>query len=198
VEFPRKPLYNNSYSLVFAKLHAVKHMVKQILGMVFLSNFHVTLNNKAMKTQIKTLALIFVSTLTMISCRNAEKEAQLQEEAKQRVIDSIKTEEAKIAKQRAIDSMKTIAAQQQAQQRTVVIHDRDGGTTTVKEERKGWSGAAKGAVIGAGVGAISGAVIDKKKPARGAIIGGLAGGGLGAGTGAILDAEKKKKEEANK
>ena len=63
---------------------------------------------------------------------------------------------------------------------------------TAEQKKKGWSGAAKGAVIGAGVGAIGGAVIDKKKPAQGAIIGGLAGAGLGAGTGAILDSKKNK------
>lgn len=149
-----------------------------------------------MKTAIRTLGLMFASTLMLMSCRNAEKEAQIAEEARQATIDSLKAveaeKEAELAKQRTIDSMKAVAAQQQAQQKTVVIRESNGTTTT---QRKGWSGAAKGAVIGAGVGAVTGAVIDKEKPGRGAVIGGLAGGGVGAGTGAIIDSEKKKKEQ---
>ncbi len=53
------------------------------------------------------------------------------------------------------------------------------------------SSAAKGALIGAGAGAITGAAVSKKK-GEGAIIGGLAGAAVGAGTGAIIDDKKKK------
>lgn len=146
-----------------------------------------------MKT-IQRFALILLSATAIMSCRNAEKEAQIAEEARLRTIDSLKAveaaKEAELAKQRTIDSMKAVAAQQQ---KTVII--RENGNTTTVEQRKGWSGAAKGAVIGAGVGAVTGAVIDKDKPGRGAVIGGLAGGGVGAGTGAIIDSEKKKKAQ---
>ena len=58
------------------------------------------------------------------------------------------------------------------------------------EKKKGWSNTAKGAVIGAGVGAATGAIVSKKK-GQGAIIGGLVGAGVGAGTGAIIDEKKK-------
>jgi hypothetical protein len=44
--------------------------------------------------------------------------------------------------------------------------------------KKGWSKAAKGTVIGAGGGALIGAVVSKKK-VQGAIIGGVVGGGTG-------------------
>lgn len=54
-------------------------------------------------------------------------------------------------------------------------------------EKKGWSAKAKGAVIGAGVGAIGGAVINKQNRAKGAIIGGIIGAAGGLGTGAIID-----------
>ena len=47
--------------------------------------------------------------------------------------------------------------------------------------KKGWSSAAKGTAIGAGVGAVTGVLIDKKD-GRGAVIGGL----LGAGTGYVI------------
>ncbi|WP_276135234.1 hypothetical protein [Polluticoccus soli] len=53
--------------------------------------------------------------------------------------------------------------------------------------KKGWSAKAKGAVIGAGVGAIGGAIINKQNRGKGAIIGGIIGAAGGLGTGAILD-----------
>lgn len=62
-----------------------------------------------------------------------------------------------------------------------------------KKKRK-ISRTAEGAIIGAGVGAISGAIINKSNRGKGAIIGGVIGAGVGAGTGAILDKKAKKKE----
>ncbi len=53
--------------------------------------------------------------------------------------------------------------------------------TPQTQKKKGWSSAAKGAVIGAGAGAVTGILVDKKD-ARGAIIGGV----LGAGTGYVI------------
>lgn len=67
-------------------------------------------------------------------------------------------------------------------------------TTTQTQQKKGWSAKAKGAVIGAGAGAITGAMVDKRK-GEGAIIGGILGAGAGLGTGAIIDAEQKKKQQ---
>lgn len=54
-------------------------------------------------------------------------------------------------------------------------------------QKKGWSAKAKGAVIGAGVGAAAGAIINKRNRGVGALIGGLLGGGAGTGVGAIID-----------
>lgn len=63
-------------------------------------------------------------------------------------------------------------------------------TTQTTTRKKGWSSAAKGAVIGGGAGAIGGAIISKKKPVQGAIIGGV----VGAAGGYIIgkDIDKKK------
>ncbi|MBA3827676.1 MAG: glycine zipper family protein [Taibaiella sp.] len=58
-------------------------------------------------------------------------------------------------------------------------------------QRKGWSAKAKGALIGAGAGAITGAMIDGRK-GEGAVVGGLIGAAAGLGTGAIIDGKKKK------
>ena len=65
----------------------------------------------------------------------------------------------------------------------------------VPEKKKGWSNTAKGAVIGAGVGAIGGAVINKNNRVKGAVIGAVIGGAAGAGTGIILDRKKKRESQ---
>jgi hypothetical protein len=46
-------------------------------------------------------------------------------------------------------------------------------------KKKGWSNGAKGAVIGAGTGAVVGAVADKNHRARGAVLGAAVGTGAG-------------------
>jgi YMGG-like Gly-zipper len=54
-------------------------------------------------------------------------------------------------------------------------------------QKKKWSKRAKGTVIGAGSGAILGAVIVKKNRPLGAVIGGVVGGGIGYGIGRSMD-----------
>ena len=54
-------------------------------------------------------------------------------------------------------------------------------------ERRGWSAKAKGALIGAGVGAASGAIINTRNRAAGAAIGTVIGAGAGTGVGAVID-----------
>lgn len=144
---------------------------------------------------MKTLYLI-VFSFAIFSCQNQGK-MDIQK-AKQASIDSMKVE---MDKQKVIDSMKTEIAKVQEEkekiqaeavpQKVVVVNQQ--APAAVAPKKKGWSSTAKGAVIGAGVGAVTGAVISKKK-GEGAIIGGLAGAGLGAGTGVIIDGKKKKKE----
>jgi hypothetical protein len=62
-------------------------------------------------------------------------------------------------------------------------------TNPAKVQKKGWSKAAKGAVIGGGAGAVAGAVISKKR-VKGAVIGGV----IGAGAGYIIGRSKDKKD----
>jgi hypothetical protein len=135
---------------------------------------------------MKSLSIILV-VLAFASCQKTQNEAV--NKARQTTIDSMQTE---INKQKVIDSMKLefakIEEQKERRQNVTVVNQPAVAATPAK--RKGWSGAAKGAVIGAGVGAVTGAVISKKK-GEGAIIGGLAGAGVGAGTGAIIDSSKK-------
>ncbi len=65
-------------------------------------------------------------------------------------------------------------------------------STPVPAKKKGWSKAAKGTVIGAGTGAIAGALISKKK-GLGAVIGGVVGGAGGY----IIGHSKDKKDGRN-
>ena len=62
----------------------------------------------------------------------------------------------------------------------------------VKKKRR-ISRPVQGAIIGAGVGAVSGAIINKDNRGKGAVIGGIIGAGVGAGTGIIIDNKQKKK-----
>lgn len=64
------------------------------------------------------------------------------------------------------------------------------GEVAQASEKKGWSKAAKGAVIGGVTGAAAGAVINKKNRAVGAVIGGV----IGAGGGYVLGRGMDKKD----
>jgi hypothetical protein len=59
--------------------------------------------------------------------------------------------------------------------------------TASASQKKGWSKAAKGAVIGGVAGAAGGAIINKKNRAAGAVIGGVLGAGAGYGIGRGMD-----------
>jgi len=64
------------------------------------------------------------------------------------------------------------------------------GEVAQASEKKGWSKAAKGAVIGGVTGAAAGAVINKKNRGVGAVIGGV----IGAGGGYVLGRGMDKKD----
>lgn len=134
---------------------------------------------------MKKLSIMFLA-LVFVSCQNQQKVDI--DKAKKASIDSMQTA---IIKQNAIDSMQIeitkIKEEKESLEKVTVVNQT---VTAAPAKKKGWSGAAKGAVIGAGVGAATGAIVSKKK-GQGAIIGGLAGAGVGAGTGAIIDSSKK-------
>lgn len=60
-------------------------------------------------------------------------------------------------------------------------------SNTSTARKKGWSKAAKGAVIGGASGAVLGAVIHKKNRVVGGVVGGILGGGIGYGIGRSQD-----------
>ena len=63
-------------------------------------------------------------------------------------------------------------------------------TQNAAKAKKGWSKAAKGAVIGGAGGAVAGAVINKRNRAAGAVIGGV----IGAGGGYVIGRSMDKKD----
>ncbi|MEQ1797209.1 MAG: glycine zipper domain-containing protein [Lacibacter sp.] len=60
-------------------------------------------------------------------------------------------------------------------------------TTTTAAKKKGWSKAAKGAVIGGVSGGVIGGVVSKRNRAAGIVIGTVLGGGVGYGIGRTID-----------
>ncbi|HEY1038985.1 MAG TPA: YMGG-like glycine zipper-containing protein [Bacteroidia bacterium] len=148
---------------------------------------------------MKKLIMIVATTFMLGACNNEAKEQAEAESIRQEIIDSIST--ANHIRQATIDSMKNL----EEKQRVVVHHYEQNSTASTEgnqpastpEKKKGLNNTAKGALIGAGAGAIGGALIDKKR-GEGAIVGGLIGAGAGAISGAIIDKQKKKKAEEQK
>ena len=141
---------------------------------------------------MKQLALIFASVILLISCNQSSKNAaKLQQQHAQDSLTQL------IAKQKTIDSMKAVENSNARSVQTTAQSTESSNTTqtTDVQKKKGWSNKAKGAAIGAGVGAVTGAIIDKKHRGAGAVIGGVSGAGVGLGVGAILDHKKKKENQ---
>jgi len=152
---------------------------------------------------MKLLVSIFCTIFLLNACNSgSNKEAELVR-AKQATIDSMKVV---MAKKAAVDSMNAVMAEREAEikaqneenNRQIAESNEVAAQNSVApsatQKKKGWSHTAKGAVVGAGTGAVTGAIINKKR-GQGAIVGTLIGAGVGAGTGAIVDAQKKKKNQ---
>ena len=162
---------------------------------------------------MRTIA-IGIMLATVVACGQKKTEAAL---AKQRVEMENEQLRDSIQMVKQMEEQKAeeqVAEQQQAEQKagdkevyvvrekTYTSQNAAAGTeseNTAAEantpaEKKQMSNKAKGALIGAGAGALTGAAVSKKK-GKGAIIGGAVGAGVGLGTGAILDKRKENKEK---
>jgi len=96
----------------------------------------------------------------------------------------IATQQAQLAQQAAFRAQQSQRVAYSAPRRKTYVKgvsESYYATTPATRRKKGWSSAAKGAAIGAGAGALTGILVDKKD-GRGAIVGGL----LGAGTGYVI------------
>jgi hypothetical protein len=168
-----------------------------------------------MQVNMKRMIAIVAVAIGIASCTtSADRERDAALKAQQYTIDSIKTE---MAKKHIIDSMNAVAAAKTEEKatstrssarRSSAVRRSSASSytgysnsapvytqqpTTVYQEpaaepaKKGWSAKAKGALIGAGAGAITGAAVSKDQRAKGAVIGGVLGAGAGLGVGAIID-----------
>jgi len=113
----------------------------------------------------KLLSVLSLSFLFIACSDKNEREAQIMR-AKQMTIDSINAEQ---AKQRTIDSMKAVTAEREARAERRAVENISGTTSSTTEnsssttKKKGLNATATGALIGAGAGAITGAMVDGKK-----------------------------------
>jgi hypothetical protein len=145
---------------------------------------------------MKLIAFTLLIAGTVASCSNkSDSRVFTKEEAFRQVRDSIQLDSFRRADAQEMEVAKeqqTAVAQRNvarsSSNRTYVRGVSETYTNT-QPQKKGWSKAAKGAAIGAGAGAVTGIIVDKKD-GRGAVIGGLAG----AGAGYIIGRSKDKKD----
>ncbi|MBC8051969.1 MAG: hypothetical protein H7Y13_02795 [Sphingobacteriaceae bacterium] len=142
---------------------------------------------------MKKIALIFAVAATFAACSNkSETTVQSKEEAFRQVRDSIQLDSFRRADAKEVflsQEKEKIASRRNSSasssERTYVKGVSETYTNT-QPQKKGWSKAAKGAAIGAGAGAVTGIIVDKKD-GRGAVVGGLVGAGAGYAIGRSQD-----------
>ena len=140
---------------------------------------------------MKTLLVAFALATSLASCNSNNDKAEAFKQVKDSLkLDSFNRAE---AKQLEIAATEDRAAALQttsksSSERTYVKGESETYTNTAPE-KKGWSKAAKGAAIGAGAGAVTGIIVDKKD-GRGAAVGAV----VGAGTGYIIGRSQDKKD----
>jgi len=151
---------------------------------------------------MKNLAIIGLALTTVVGCGQNKTEAALAaqkvEMENEQLRDSIRIVNS-VKEQELAEEQLAATAAAQTSQRTVVHHTYATNTAAQEAEavpeKKKMNNKVKGTLIGAGVGAITGAAVSKDKKGKGAIIGGVVGAGVGLGTGAVLD--KREKDKAN-
>ncbi len=91
------------------------------------------------------------------------------------------------AETKAINDNRTVRYVERRQSTVANSAPASNTNTTTAAKKKGWSKAAKGAVIGGVSGAVIGGVVSKRNRAAGIAIGGVLGGGVGYGIGRTMD-----------
>lgn len=136
---------------------------------------------------MRNLLIMFALTAIIAGCNgNASENARISQDSIRMVheLDSFKMAAAadSIARAHAVARERANTSTQSTTSGT------SSASAATPAQKKGWSAAAKGAVIGGVIGAGTGIIVDKKD-GRGAAIGGV----VGAGTGYIIGREKDKK-----
>ncbi|MDP3469120.1 MAG: glycine zipper domain-containing protein [Daejeonella sp.] len=141
---------------------------------------------------MKNILILFAFAVIVTGCStNANENARISQDSIRMVheLDSFKraasADSAATALAIAKDRANTNNKYQSSKSVTTTNTTTQTGTAS---QKKGWSSAAKGAVIGGVIGAGTGIIVDKKD-GRGAAI----GGAVGAGTGYVIGREQDKK-----
>jgi hypothetical protein len=130
---------------------------------------------------MKKIILILTATALFAACKQ---KSYTDAAGMQHQIDSLKM-------QQQIDSLKQAQQNNVAATRTRTVYRSYPAQTTAATEKQGMRRATKNALIGAGVGAATGAIISKDgNRVKGAVIGGV----LGAGAGYIYGKQREKKK----
>ncbi|HEY1024537.1 MAG TPA: YMGG-like glycine zipper-containing protein [Sphingobacteriaceae bacterium] len=157
---------------------------------------------------MKRMAMVIAAASVFAACSNNSQMSSVSREDSIRIaqqsvkmindslkLDSFKRAEAQLKakaeaqKEERIKALETKVAANSSSKNAGYSYGSGNGSYGQPErvpEKKGWSSAAKGAVIGAGAGAVTGILVDKKD-ARGAVIGGVIGAGTGYAIGRAHD-----------
>lgn len=157
---------------------------------------------------MKRMAMVIAAASVLAACSNNSKMSTVSREDSVRIaqqsvkmvkdslkLDSFKRAEAQAKakaeaqKEDRIKALETKVAANSSARNAGYSYGSGAGSYGQPErvpQKKGWSSAAKGAVIGAGAGAVTGILVDKKD-ARGAVIGGVIGAGTGYAIGRAHD-----------
>jgi hypothetical protein len=157
------------------------------------------LNNSVMKQVLLLIAIAAVTSVAVVGLTkssntkkvDATELAQFEawKEAKAAEALALQAEQGSYVAPKATTTRKTTSTAKRTsyQSPKMVSESQNAAKTT---QKKGWSKAAKGTAIGAGAGAVIGAVVNKRNRAAGAIIGGV----LGAGGGYVIGRTMDKKD----
>lgn len=157
---------------------------------------------------MKKISVLGLFVVLISSCAKKDNSQEIAN-IKKMTIDSINKANVIVLQKRKIDSLENLKIKPQKENVVVTPSEKNNGyaysssngkptvntyPASSRTKKKKLNKVAKGAIIGAGVGAVTGAVVSKKR-GKGAVIGGVIGAGAGAGVGAVL--EKKDKKTSN-
>ena len=139
----------------------------------------------AIAAVVSVAAMVGISSNTKMKKVDATELAQFEAWKETKTLEALETEKASYVAPKTTTRSTSAKRTVNYQSPKMVSESQNAAKTTTT--KKGWSKAAKATAIGAGAGAVLGAVINKKNRAIGAVIGGVIGGGGGYVIGRGMD-----------
>jgi len=139
----------------------------------------------AIAAVVSVAAIVGISSNTKMKKVDATELAQFEAWKDTKTLEALETEKASYVAPKTTTRSTPAKRTVSYQSPKMVSESQNAAKTTTT--KKGWSKAAKATAIGAGAGAVLGAVINKKNRAVGAVIGGVIGGGGGYVIGRGMD-----------